>query len=573
MIDIVTRSRILPAVCLGALSGITTAQTLLSEWPGHRVRAADSIPDLDGDGFRELLVGDIEYPYLPGTTYGRVYAASGLSGEILYQRSGVVELEVLGSYMTSIDDVTGDGFPDFMSTTGRKENGTGTFVFDGKDGSVVYQHPNRTSLITSLGDLNGDGHGDVFLNPNVYFGGNGTLAYQFSVSHPTILSNSFVAFFGWSSTVLDDLNGDGVPDFAVGAPGDIVNENGGMGFVFVYSGATGEELYHLEAPEGNLHIYVPEEFGYDVADPGDVNGDGIGDLVVGAPKAGEVPAGTVYFFDGPTGELIYKVIADRSGPLQKAFGRWVEAAGDVNGNGFGDVLVTVISATMGVEELLVLVLDGRAGELLFEIPRSLIPWVGDGHDWNGDGFPDFAAWGGLYPNQRMSLYSGAPPGVTSLGSPCPAQEGPRIGATGSPEVGAGATIHLSGVPPGRRAALLIGPADGHHLLPAPCSAGSTGVQPRCRPRVRPDRLFLARTEEIRPGEGAATVLVPIVNDPALIGARIRAQWMVEDPSSPGGWSLSRVLQLEAQPAAAPSAVAGSLVVEAGPAAGAAVRAR
>jgi hypothetical protein len=152
------------------------------------------------------------------------------------------------------------------------------------------------------------------------------------------------AWFGLSITGLDDVNGDGVPDLAVGAPG--------AERVFVISGASQAVIRTLSDPE-NL---AGNQFGYGVASVGDVNGDGVDDLGVGAPGPSPTPIplpcpvapcpppspalGRAFIFNGATGGMIRKLV-----PSDEFAGFGVEVAGlgDANGDGTPDVAVGMMA--------------------------------------------------------------------------------------------------------------------------------------------------------------------------------------------------------------------------------------
>lgn len=101
--------------------------------------------------------------------------------------------------------------------------------------------------------------------------------------------------------------------------------------VFAFSGASGHLIYELKGE------VVDDFFGSALAAPGDLTGDGISDLVVGAWGCclGWGP-GRLYFFDGRNGEPIHQISAPTA---HSNFARGLASAGDANGDGVGDVLV------------------------------------------------------------------------------------------------------------------------------------------------------------------------------------------------------------------------------------------
>ncbi|MBN1212457.1 MAG: FG-GAP repeat protein [candidate division Zixibacteria bacterium] len=140
--------------------------------------------------------------------------------------------------------------------------------------------------------------------------------------------------FGMAVAGIDDVDDDGVGDFLVGAfTNDAAEDDAGR--VYLYSGVDG---YLIRTFSGHG---VNEEFGYAVADAGDVDSDGYPDIAVGAPTSEvEGPAlGKVYVYSGQNGALLYEFDGERH---QDQFGISVAGAGDVNNDGFDDVIVGAI---------------------------------------------------------------------------------------------------------------------------------------------------------------------------------------------------------------------------------------
>jgi hypothetical protein len=167
-------------------------------------------------------------------------------------------------------------------------------------------------------------------------------AYVFSGSTGVLLltlespAAQAAGLFGQSVAGAGDVDGDGRADVIVGA----VNEHPGNalrgGRAYVLSGATGALIHALDSP----HAQQSGRFGVSVASAGDVDGDGVQDVLVGA--AGETPAGAnsgrAYLFSGATGQHLRTLESPNAEP-SGFFGGAVAGAGDVDGDGLADVLV------------------------------------------------------------------------------------------------------------------------------------------------------------------------------------------------------------------------------------------
>jgi hypothetical protein len=185
------------------------------------------------------------------------------------------------------------------------------------------------------------------------------------------------AYFGWAVSGVGDIDGDHVTDLVVG------EVNGGShmrGRVWVYSGRTGRLLFR-RAGRAN------DQNGYAVADAGDVNGDGVPDVVSGAPGVGSA-VGHVYVYSGATGTTLVRLAGHHPGDQ---FGAAVSSAGDVNGDGYPDLLIGAPGS--GSAPGRAYVVSGRT----FRVLRVLSAHrPGDGFgigtartdDLNGDGVPD-----------------------------------------------------------------------------------------------------------------------------------------------------------------------------------------
>ncbi|MDV3243230.1 MAG: integrin alpha, partial [Methylocaldum sp.] len=145
------------------------------------------------------------------------------------------------------------------------------------------------------------------------------------------------AYFGDAVAGAGDVNRDGIPDLLVGASWQNADGNYAQGRAFVFSGADGSLLHILNNPTPQAVAY----FGRAMARAGDVNRDGIPDLLVGAPfqdVGSHADQGQAYIFSGADGALVYTL--DNPTPQDDAyFGDAVASAGDVNRDGIPDLLV------------------------------------------------------------------------------------------------------------------------------------------------------------------------------------------------------------------------------------------
>jgi hypothetical protein len=141
-----------------------------------------------------------------------------------------------------------------------------------------------------------------------------SVIYELHDENPGVL-------YGWAVSELDDIDGDGVGDFITSAP---LYGPSNSGRTFVYSGATGALIYSFAEGPGELH-------GYAIADAGDVDADGLHDILVGARDGNHA-----YVYSGATGGRLLTLSGEAPGD---AFGFAVAGAGDTNADGRADLLV------------------------------------------------------------------------------------------------------------------------------------------------------------------------------------------------------------------------------------------
>ncbi|MEM6328226.1 MAG: FG-GAP-like repeat-containing protein [Bacteroidota bacterium] len=241
--------------------------------------------------------------------------------------------------------------------------------------------------------------------------------------------------FGTAVAAIDDLNGDGVRDLIVGAPGESVGGASAAGRVYVLSGATRAAIFTLESP-------TPEPnggFGRSLTAAGDLNGDDVPDLIVGAPGEsveGVDNAGRAYAVSGADGSVV-QTLRSPTPTTDGGVGTRVVRLGDTNGDRVNDIGVAAAqddpnAPPSGASPGAVFVFSGADGSLL-DVERGADPSdrfgsaIG-GSDLNRDGRADLvvgipaAASVGGTGSGIVALYASGDPTRVVFEPPFPADD-------------------------------------------------------------------------------------------------------------------------------------------------------
>jgi hypothetical protein len=329
---------------------------------GFRVASAG---DVDGDGYDDVVIGEYLYDD-PQTNAGAAYVYRGSSAGLAaipdWSTSGGQAGAFLGNYVSSAGDVNGDGYDDVLIGALNYDNGQ-------TDEGVVYAYlGSSVGLDTSAhwtregdqggagfgfslgaaGDVDNDGYDDVIVAARRHDNGHADegRAYLYRGSSSGLQTTAAWTFepnqgnaqvTGVASA--GDVNNDGYDDIVVSSRlYDAGQTDEGRVYVF-YGSATGPSV----TPNATREIDVAgANFGFAVAGAGDVDGNGYDDILVGAHlyTNGESKEGAAFVYTGslfglsPTPSWSFE-----SDQLQAHLGHTVSSAGDVNGDGYDDVLV------------------------------------------------------------------------------------------------------------------------------------------------------------------------------------------------------------------------------------------
>lgn len=421
------------ALVLSASLAIAQSPTTNPAWTAesdqayaHFATSVASAGDVNKDGYADVIVGAPEFDN-GQTNEGKVSvyygSATGFSSTPSWTAEGDQEKAAFGACVASAGDVNKDGYADVIIGAPLYDND------ETNEGRVFVYYGGPTGLsstpswitegnqaedffgvaVASAGDVNKDGYADVVIGAALFDNGQTNEGRVFvyygsptglpSAPSWTAEGDQDKAHFGMAAASAGDVNKDGYADVIVGAYHyDNGETDEGKAFLY-YGGPTGLSSTPSWNAEGNQNKV---SFGVSVASAGDVNKDGYADVLIGTwdPGAGLLfPDGKVFAYYGSSAGLpstpSWTMTANQTDAL---FGHSVASAGDVNKDGYTDVIVGACTLSNDQErEGRVYVFHGTPAGLSTTAAwtaeadkiESLFGWsVASAGDVNKDGFSD-----------------------------------------------------------------------------------------------------------------------------------------------------------------------------------------
>ncbi|HUR65547.1 MAG TPA: integrin alpha, partial [Chitinophagaceae bacterium] len=377
--------------------------------------------------------------------------------------AATLEMNQVGAFggysVSSAGDVNSDGYSDVI---------VGAYYYDNgqfNEGAALIYHGSATGVsstpatlleinqadanfgisVSTAGDVNADGYSDVIIGAWLYSNGqsNEGAAFVFHGSstgiNPVAISqmetNQATAWGGYSVSAAGDVNADGYSDVIMGAI-EYDNSELNEGVAFIYLGsAAGIVITPSSQIESNE---ADARAGYSMASAGDVNGDGYSDVIIGIPDYdnGQVNEGVALIFHGgPSGIIASGNPSNANSLLQSnqvnaSLGNAVSSAGDVNGDGYSDVIIGALFFDNGqTDEGAAFIYMGSAAGLSTTAAAQLESNQASAYggsavscgDVNGDGYSDIFVGAYFYDNPEANegavfIYNGSSAGIITIPS-------------------------------------------------------------------------------------------------------------------------------------------------------------
>jgi hypothetical protein len=334
----------------GTILAVLTGPQNLAQL-GSAVAAAG---DANFDGIPDFAAGQPAYgppSPIPAPNVSGLVIGSGANGTVIRTLPAPPGSSEFGCAVANAGDRSGDGIDDFI--VGARSSAQ-VFLINGFSGAIMATATGAVGSyfgysVATLGDLTGDGVGEFAVG--AIFASSATTANAGSVSIHDGVSLALLRthygvfaqdYFGVSVCGLPDVNGDGVSDYAAGSPSADFNTAANVGVVAVYSGLSGQALwtrYGTQSYTSATVTDIGEGLGISLASAGDINQDGVADLLVGAfgwNAPGVEDCGRALVLSGNSGAELGAFLGTVA---ENGTGSGVAALGDLDFDGWLEVLI------------------------------------------------------------------------------------------------------------------------------------------------------------------------------------------------------------------------------------------
>ncbi len=381
-------------------NGFRLNETALTNYSDYKVSSAG---DFNGDGYDDMIIGadhhdaddlTVDTGYLvfgKSSGFGATLDLSDAAGSNGFRIDGITETSDDNFSISNAGDINGDGFDDLIigAATSYSSGGNradAAYVIFGR--SAVFNVPldlsNLSSddgfrmdglnlgedprdFVSSAGDFNGDGYDDIIIGSPLdevsYLVFGKDIGFDPVLNLKNLSADKGFRLDGaaasHSVSTAGDINGDGFDDLIIGANHAGPNGSHSSSSYVIFGTAqvfnTPLDLSSLDGSNGfRLNgVAKGNDEGYSVSNAGDVNGDGFDDVIVGVPFAspnGDASGSSYVIFGKAAGfnpSLKLSNLDGNNGLILKGLhldfevGRFVSDAGDVNGDGFDDLIMGV----------------------------------------------------------------------------------------------------------------------------------------------------------------------------------------------------------------------------------------
>lgn len=362
-----------PNSILASVGTVDTTADYTIQGEGAQDRLGISLEpagDVNGDGHTDLIIGAYDPSDGPGRAY-LYFGGPNFDTTADLTLTGESNGDTFGQDVAAAGDVNNDGYDDVIigalrNDAALNDSGRAYIYFGGKTmdatADVTFTGGNGDNLgvgIASIGDINGDGYDDVLVGADTTDVGamaNAGKVYLFYGGSPMDTTADFTFEgeaandqFGVIALAVGDTNHDGYADFIIGAHLNDTGANEG-GRVYLYYGGPSVDTTADVIFTGTS---ATERIGtFDTVASVDLNNDGNLDLIIGGPNNDIVAtnAGQVYIYYGSSSTIDNTADVTLPGTIVGgSFGQGIAPAGDVNKDGYQDIIIGASSSNSVTE--------------------------------------------------------------------------------------------------------------------------------------------------------------------------------------------------------------------------------